>query len=54
MDRLFDKGYTSKKDTKNEHGLGLWTVKRILEKNEKLDLYTEKGEMFSQQLEIYE
>lgn len=54
MDKLFDKGYTSKNDTKNEHGLGLWTVKRILEKNHKLDLYTNKGEMFCQQLEIYE
>lgn len=53
MDKLFDKGYTTKKDTKNEHGLGLWTVKKILVKNSNLNLFTTKGAMFCQQLEIY-
>lgn len=54
MDKLFDKGYTNKTDTKNQHGLGLWTVKRILDKNERLDLFTTKGETFIQELEIYD
>ncbi len=53
IDKLFDKGYTTKNDTKKEHGLGLWTVKKILMKNNNLNLFTTKGEMFCQQLEIY-
>lgn len=54
LEKLFDKGYTTKVDTENMHGLGLWTVKRILRKNEKLDLFTKKEDLFFQQLEIYE
>lgn len=53
MDKLFDKGYTTKTDTKNEHGLGLWTVRNILRKSKNLNLFTNKGNLFSQQLEIY-
>lgn len=53
MDKLFDKGYTTKTDTKNEHGLGLWTVRNILRKSKNLNLFTNKGSLFSQQLEIY-
>ena len=53
MDKLFDKGYTTKRDTKNEHGLGLWTVRNILKKSKNLNLFTQKGNLFSQQLEIY-
>ena len=53
MNKLFDKGYTTKMDTKNEHGLGLWTVRNILRKSKNLNLFTNKGILFSQQLEIY-
>ena len=31
----------------------LWNVRKILENKYNLDLYTTKGELFSQQLEIY-
>ena len=36
------------------HGLGLWNVRRILKTCSNLNLFTSKGEMFSQQLEIYD
>lgn len=54
IDKIFEKGYTSKVDTMNQHGLGLWNVRRILEKSNNLNLFTSKGELFSQQLEIYD
>ena len=54
VEKIFEKGYTSKTDTKSEHGLGLWNVRKILKNNTNLNLFTSKGELFSQQLEIYE
>ena len=53
IDKLFEKGYTSKEKDSRKHGLGLWNVSKILRKNNNLSLYTTKGELFSQQLEIY-
>ena len=53
LDKIFEKGYSSKEDTENGHGLGLWTVRKILNKTNKLNLFTTKDEMFRQQLEIY-
>ena len=56
IDRIFEKGYTSKKDDENNknHGLGLWEVRKYLKKNANLDLYTTKNyEFFIQQFEIY-
>ncbi len=54
-DRIFEKGYTSKgKENKQSHGLGLWEVRKILKRNNNLNLYTTKtNEYFKQQLEIY-
>ena len=52
IDKLFEKGVTSKANTKG-HGLGLWNVRKILRRKSNLNLYTTKGELFSQQLEIY-
>lgn len=53
-DKIFEKGYTSKTDTKSQHGLGLWEVRQILKKNNNLNLFTSKDEkFFKQQLEIY-
>lgn len=52
--KIFEKGYTTKSDDTNEHGLGLWTVRKILSKSQKLNLYTKKDKMFCQKLEIYE
>ncbi len=54
-DKIFEKGYTSKveEDGKN-HGLGLWEVRKILKKNNNLNLFTTKdNKLFKQQLEIY-
>lgn len=54
-ERIFEKGYTSKseEDGKN-HGLGLWEVRKILKKNNNLNLFTSKDKkLFKQQLEIY-
>lgn len=55
-DRIFEKGYTSKKvdESNKNHGLGLWEVRKYLKKNTNLDLYTTKtDELFTQQFEIY-
>lgn len=53
IDKLFEKGYTSKNGDLHAHGLGLWNVRKILRRKSNLNLYTTKGELFSQQLEIY-
>lgn len=49
--KIFEKSYTTKK---NNTGLGLWEVNKILKKNTNLSLYTTKNsDFFIQQLEIY-
>ena len=54
IEKIFEKGYTSKTDNKNPHGLGLWEVRQILKKNNNLNLFTSKDDkFFKQQLEIY-
>ena len=51
IDKIFEKNYTTK--AKNT-GLGLWEVKKIINKSSNLDLHTFKNnDYFSQQLEIY-
>ena len=54
-DIIFEKGYTSKVEEDNKsHGLGLWEVRKILNKNNNLNLFTSKdNKFFKQQLEIY-
>ena len=60
IDRIFEKGYTSKTDTVSNgnaknHGLGLWEVRKYLRKHTNLDLFTTKNEeFFTQQFEIYD
>lgn len=50
-ERIFDKGVSGKE---NHTGLGLWEVRKILNKSKNLDLYTTKNDKyFSQQIEIY-
>lgn len=52
--KIFQKGYTSKKQEQGSHGLGLWEVKKTLNKYNNLNLETFKDdEFFVQQLEIY-
>lgn len=53
IEKIFEKGYSTKKENLNKHGLGLWNVRKILNKFSNLNLYTSKNEFFSQQLEIY-
>lgn len=54
IDQLFEKGYSTKKNNEGLHGLGLWNIRRILQKNNNLNLFTTtKEKLFSQQLEIY-
>ncbi|MGN1299149.1 MAG: sensor histidine kinase [Candidatus Scatovivens sp.] len=51
IDKIFEKGYSTKP---NNTGLGLWEVRKILNKNSNLNLYTSKtNDYFMQQLEIY-
>ena len=56
IDKIFEKGYTSKQDDTNHqsHGLGLWEIRKYLKRNTNLDLYTTKNhDFFIQQFEIY-
>ena len=53
IDKIYEKNYTSKNDKEN-HGLGLYEVGKILNRNNNLNLFTTKNsEYFKQQLEIY-
>lgn len=55
INRIREKGYTSKSADGKQHGLGLWEVDRILKKSKNLNLYTTKDSFFfTQQLEIYD
>ncbi len=50
-EKIFEKGVSEKE---NHTGLGLWEVRKIINKNKNTNLYTSKTEhLFSQQLEIY-
>ena len=50
-EEIFQKGITGKE---NHQGLGLWKVKKIVDKNSNVYLFTNKNDkFFSQQLEIY-
>lgn len=52
--KIFEKNFTTKNKNGNQ-GIGLWEVKKILNKNKELELYTiKKDEFFIQSLEIYE
>lgn len=55
IDKIFEKGYSSKsKENAENHGLGLWEVRKILKRRSNLNLYTTKDDkLFRQQLEIY-
>ena len=48
---IFNKGFTEKE---NHSGIGLWEVRKIVSKNNNLNLFTTKTDkLFKQQLEIY-
>lgn len=52
LGQIFELGYSSKKMEKEEHGIGLWNIRQILSQNQNLNLFTSKGDLFKQQLEI--
>lgn len=54
INKINELGYTSKLNNKNQHGLGLWEVQKILKRSNNLNLFTTKDSMFfTQQLEMY-
>lgn len=54
LSNLSQKGYTSKTDDKNSHGIGLWQVSRLLKKHNNAILDTSKdNKYFRQELVIY-
>lgn len=52
VDKIYIKGYTTKNSAVQTHGLGLWTVKKIVESNERINLKTKVNERFCQKIEI--
>lgn len=51
IEKIYEKAYSTKE---HNTGLGLWEVRKILNKNHNLNLFTNKNDkFFSQQLEIY-
>lgn len=54
LEKIFEKGVSSKENIDDKHGLGLWIIRNILRRNQNVNLYTTKGELFCQQLEVYE
>ncbi len=51
IDKIFEKGITGKE---NHTGLGLWEVRKLINKYKNINLHTSKNiQFFSQQLEIY-
>jgi two-component system sensor histidine kinase AgrC len=54
VDKIFEKGFTTKERKTEDHGIGLWEIRQILRRNNNLNLYTNKDDQFfKQQLEIY-
>ena len=54
ISKLFEKGYTSKENDKESHGIGLWQVSKILKKHNNVILDTRKNDQFfTQELVIY-
>lgn len=54
IDKIFEKGYSTKKHDLENHGLGLWNVKKTISHCDNLNIYTSKGKLFSQKIEIVE
>lgn len=51
IDTIFNKGFIEKE---NHSGIGLWEVRKIISKNNNVNLFTTKSDsLFKQQLEIY-
>ncbi len=54
LEKIFEKGYSTKSNTCRNHGLGLWEVKKYLNRRKNLHLSTSRtNDYFRQYLEIY-
>ena len=54
INKLFEKGYTSKTKDAENHGIGLWQVSKMIKKHNNVLLDTSKNdEFFKQELAIY-
>lgn len=54
INKLFEKGYTSKTQNKESHGIGLWQVSKIIKRHNNIILDTSKNDdFFKQELIIY-
>ena len=54
LSKLSEKGYTSKTEDKNSHGIGLWQVSKMIKKHDNVILDTSKNDnFFKQELAIY-
>lgn len=55
LNKIYEKGYTSKTSNLDSHGLGLWEVNKIINKSQNMNLTTDKNDkFFIQKLQIYE
>ena len=55
LNKINEKGYSSKEVKDKPHGLGLWEVQKIIKHSKNLNLYTTKDSIFfTQQLELYD
>ena len=54
ISKLSEKGYTTKTEDKNSHGIGLWQVSKIIKKHDNIILDTNKDDTyFKQEIVIY-
>lgn len=54
LNKITEKGYTTKQNDKNSHGIGLWQVSQMIKKHNNVILETTKDEKyFRQELVIY-
>ena len=51
LEKLFEKGYSSKEDNQ-EHGIGLWELRKMIDKSQNLILNTKEDHFFVQELKI--
>ncbi len=52
LNKIFTKGYTSKTYENGSHGLGLWSVKKIVQVNDNIHIVTRAKDRFCQHIEI--
>lgn len=49
LDKLYEKGYTSKTENKESHGIGLWQVNKIVKQYDNVTLNTSKDDKYFRQ-----